>query len=119
LEYRQFPCDFINTAAPSKIELSDDKTKLTITHLEKDGLTEVAKTFEIKVNSPYISFFEKSKEFNKDWHHVVARLPVISGIGNVARSKEINAEYDENCETQKGSYHILFGLVLFCCRRTL
>lgn len=94
LEYRQFPCDFITTAPPSKIELSDDKTKLTITHLKSDGLTEITQTFEFKVNSTYVSFFEKSKEFD-GLHSIKARLPVVRGIGNAARIKEINAEYAE------------------------
>ena len=92
LQYRQFPCNFITTAAPFYIELSDDKTKLTITHLEKDKLTEVTQTFEIKVNSSYVSFFEKGKEFSI-MHYIKARLPVVQGIGNAARIREINAEY--------------------------
>ena len=87
-----FPCDFITTAAPSHIELSDDKTKLSITQLKSDGLTKVSLTFDIKVNSERVSAVEKSEKYD-EFHYVNARLPVVQGIGSAVRTQEINAQY--------------------------
>ena len=91
---RHSPCDFTTFSAPSSVELSDDKTMLTITHLKSDGFTEVTQTFEIMINSSYVSPLKRTYEFDIS-QYVNTRLPLVSGIGNAARTREINVGYDD------------------------
>ena len=94
VEYRKIPCDFVTTFAPERIGVIIDGTMLLVDHLKSDGKTEITQIFEIKSDSKHVTAIHMSDTLD-DIRYIIGRLPVVSEIGDLARTREINSQYIE------------------------